>query len=106
MPCNYKKTNGIDLAAWIKRIRTYRKNGIQKSYLTEERIAELDKMGMIWNIPDYLWEENFAGALDFYQKNGHLDIPSNWNVDQAAKKFKSRQNPNGCSANNRTNCTP
>lgn len=78
VPCDYKKANGIDLAAWIRRIRSYRKSGIQKGYLTEERIAELDKMGMIWNIPDYLWEENFAGALDFYRQNGHLNIPAEY----------------------------
>ena len=75
VPYDYKKINGIDLATWIRRIRTYRKSGIQKGYLTEERIAALDKMGMIWNVPDYLWEEIFIGALEFYQKNGHLDIP-------------------------------
>lgn len=78
VPCDYKKTNGIDLAAWIRRIRSYKKSGIQQGYLTEERIATLDSMGMIWNVPDYLWEENFAGALDFYQKNRHLEIPVNY----------------------------
>ena len=75
VPCHYKKTNGVDLAAWIRRIRSYRKSGIQTSYLTEERIAALDKMGMIWSVPDYLWEENFAGALEFYRQNGHLNVP-------------------------------
>ena len=75
VPSDYKKRDGVDLAAWIRRIRSYRKSGIQKSYLTAERIAELDKMGMIWNILDYLWEENFAAALDFYRHNGHLNIP-------------------------------
>lgn len=78
VPCGYKKINGIDLAAWIKRIRSYRKSGIQNTYLNEERIAELDRMGMIWNVPDYLWEENYAGALDFYRENGHLNIPADY----------------------------
>lgn len=78
VPCDYKRKNGVDLAAWIRRIRSYRKNGIQQAYLTKERIAELDKIGMIWNISDHLWEENFAGALDFYQKNNHLNIPSDY----------------------------
>ena len=40
-----------------------------------KRIALLDEIGMIWNVPDYSWEENFAGALAFYRKHGHLDIP-------------------------------
>lgn len=78
VPCDSEKTNEVDLAAWIRRIRSYRKSGIQNGYLTEERIAALDKMGMIWSVPDYLWEENFTGALDFYRKNGHLDIPADY----------------------------
>ena len=78
VPYEYKTENGVDLAAWIRRIRTYKKSGIQNTYLTAERIAALDEMGMIWSVPDYLWEANFAGALDFYRKNGHLDIPADY----------------------------
>lgn len=78
VPYGYITKNGVDLAAWIRRLRTYRKSGIQNTYLTKERIASLDGMGMIWSVPDYLWEMNFAGALAFYRKNGHLDIPSDY----------------------------
>lgn len=85
VPCDYKKSNGTDLADWIRRIRSYRKSGIQKTYLTKERIAVLDKMGMIWNVPDYLWEENFAGALDFYRQNGHLNIPADYCASNGLK---------------------
>ena len=76
VPSNYKDTDG--LVAWIQRVRTYRKSGIQSSYLTDERIAALDEIGMIWSVPDYLWEENYAAALDFFKNNGHLDIPSDY----------------------------
>ncbi|MBQ2988583.1 MAG: Helicase associated domain protein [Clostridia bacterium] len=78
VPHAYQTKSGVDLAAWIRRIRTYRKSGIQNTYLTGERIALLDEMGMIWSVPDYLWEANFAGALDFYRENGHLDIPAEY----------------------------
>lgn len=74
----YRSKNGVDLAAWIRRIRTYKKSGIQNTYLTKERIAALDEMGMIWSVPDYLWEMNFTGAMDFYRQNGHLDIPTDY----------------------------
>lgn len=85
VPKNFAKSNGVDLAAWIRRIRSYRKHGIERSYLTDERIAELDKMGMVWDVPDYLWEENFSGAEDFYKKNGHLDIPANYRAFNGLK---------------------
>lgn len=85
VPMDYPPKNGVDLAVWIRRIRSYRKSEIQKGYLTDERIAELDRMGMIWDVPDYLWEENFAGAVEFHRKNGHLDIPAAYLSDNGLK---------------------
>ncbi len=68
--------SGVRLGAWICQIRTYRKSGIQKAYLTEERIEALDGIGMIWDIPDYLWEENYTECLRYYREHGNLDIPN------------------------------
>ena len=68
--------SGVRLGAWICQLRTYRKSGIQKSYLTEERIQALGKIGMIWDVPDYLWEENFMECLRYYREHGDLDIPN------------------------------
>ena len=68
--------SGIRLGAWICQLRTYRKSGIQKAYLTKERIEALDGIGMIWDVPDYLWEENFAECMQYYREHGNLDIPN------------------------------
>ena len=68
--------SGIRLGAWITKLRTYRKSGIQKAYLSEERIRLLDGIGMIWDVPDYLWEENFAECMEYYREHGNLDIPN------------------------------
>ena len=73
---NTRTDSGIRLGSWICQLRTYRKSGIQKSYLTEERIQALGKIGMIWDVPDYLWEENFAECLQYYREHGNLDIPN------------------------------
>ena len=78
IPKDYKKVGGYDLFSWISRMRTYRKSGIQHSYLTDERIALLDRIEMIWSVPDYLWEENYTAVLEFYRNNGHIDIPSKY----------------------------
>lgn len=78
VPHNYRKIGGIDLASWVRRMRFYRKSGVQHSYLTKERMLALDEIGMIWSVPDYLWEENYAGALYFYKKNGHLNVPADY----------------------------
>ncbi len=70
--------DGIDLGAWICRFRTYRKSDIRHSYLTAERIALLDKIGMIWDVPDYIWEENFSECMEYYRSHGNLNIPCSY----------------------------
>ena len=67
--------HGVDLGKWLVQLRSYRKSGICTAYLTDERIKSLDEIGMVWDVPDYLFEKNFAAALDYYRKNGNLDVP-------------------------------
>lgn len=70
---NYK---GVELSRWISQLRNYRKSGIHTSTLTPERIADLDKIGMIWDVPDYLWETYYNSAVLYHKQNGNLDVPS------------------------------
>lgn len=69
------KYKGVALGRWIAQLRTYRKSGIQSAYLTPERIAALDGIGMVWDVPDYLWERNFASAVEYHREHGDLNIP-------------------------------
>lgn len=71
----YIDENGVDLGRWIAQIRVYRKSGIRNRMLTEERIAALDKIGMIWSVPDYLFETNYAAAVRYHREHGNLDVP-------------------------------
>ena len=75
------KYEGVALGRWIAQLRTYRKSGIQSAYLTPERIAQLDKIGMIWDVPDYLWERNFAAAVEYHRQHGNLEVPADY-VDE------------------------
>ncbi len=77
--------SGARLGAWICQLRTYRKSGIQKAYLTEERVKMLDEIGMIWDVPDYLWEENFMECLQYYRMHGNLDIPNAYRSPRGLK---------------------
>ena len=43
-----------------------------------ERIAALDALGMVWTVPDYLWEENYAACMAYYRAHGNLDVPSGY----------------------------
>lgn len=77
--------SGFRLGAWIGRLRLYRKRGICCSYLTEDRIQLLDEMNMIWDAIDYLWQRNYLAAKEYYQTNGHLDVPINYVTQDGIK---------------------
>lgn len=71
-----KAYHGVKLSRWIARLRNYRRNEICSAYLTNERIKLLDEIGMVWDVPDYLFEKNYAALLEFYRENGNADVPS------------------------------
>lgn len=66
------------LGKWISRLRSYRKSGIKSSYLTEERIKELDAIGMVWDVPDYLWEKNYQAAAAYSREHGNLNVAASY----------------------------
>lgn len=69
---------GYALGKKICQIRSYRKSGIKNSYVTDERIKKLDEIGMVWSVPDVIWERNYLAALEFFMENGHLDPPNDY----------------------------
>ncbi len=69
------KYQGVELGKWLAQLRTYRKSGIRTSYLTPEREAALEEIGMVWDVPDYLWEQNYHAAVRYHREYGDLDVP-------------------------------
>ena len=76
VPAGYRTETGLKLGSWLSNLRTYRKSGLRKNYLTEERISALDGLGMEWSVPDYLFERNYAAALEYWKEHGDLDVPA------------------------------
>ena len=76
VPAEYRTEAGLKLGSWLSNLRTYRKSGLRKNYLTEERIKALDGLGMEWSAPDYLFERNYAAALEYWKEHGNLDVPA------------------------------
>lgn len=72
---DYVAPSGLALGQWVQHIRSYRNARIQTSYLTPQRIQDLDNLGMIWDKLDYLWEQNYQAATEYYQKNRNLKVP-------------------------------
>ncbi len=76
VPAEYRTETGVKLGSWLSNLRTYRKSGLRKNYLTQERISALDGLGMEWSVPDYLFERNYAAALEYWKEHGNLDVPA------------------------------
>ena len=72
----YVCDDGFKLGSWICRLKDRRagKNGLQP--LTEEQIARLDRIGMVWVSKfDDQWENAYAEARKWFEKNGSLEVP-------------------------------
>ena len=67
--------HGVKLERWLAKLRSNRKSGIQTDFLTPERIDALDQLGMVWNIPDFIWEQNYHAAVAYYKEHGNLKVP-------------------------------
>lgn len=74
----YVDEEGVDLGRWISQLRVYRKSGIKSKRLSEEHIKDLDAIGMVWDVPDYLWELNFAAAVQYHHEHGDLNVPARY----------------------------
>ncbi len=75
VPVGYVTPEGTPLGRWLKNLRAYRKSGCRSRYLSEEHMAALNGLGMIWDVPDYQWEQNFAAAMEYHREHGDLAIP-------------------------------
>lgn len=78
VPATNNKVYGIRLGPWLAQLRVHRRSGIRSAYLTPDRIAALDAIGMVWEVQDYLWERNYNAAVRYHCAYGHLDVPTNY----------------------------
>ena len=74
----YVTKTGLNLGAWIARLRILRKNQSQQRYLTPERIQALDEIGMVWDVADHLWQQYYGACLTYYHAHGNLNIPAKY----------------------------
>ena len=74
VPGKYVDPDGYPLGQWIIKTRQQKLNG----RLKEERIAQLDKIGMVWSVFDVKWEKAYALAVAYYEQNGNLNMPRSY----------------------------
>jgi hypothetical protein len=62
---------GFPLGQWTADARRFYARG----RLAEDRVAQLEKLGMVWSHYDVSWEEGLAAARGWAEENGHLLAP-------------------------------
>lgn len=71
VPKKYRTDSGFALGNWIINARRNRIDG----RLTQDRIQELDELGMSWNAFDAKWEQGYALAAKYAAENDDLNVP-------------------------------
>lgn len=59
------------LARWI----SYNRHKYHKGTLPQERIDQLETLGMVWNPHEADWQEWYSQLQDFYKQHGHTLVP-------------------------------
>ena len=78
---SYITDDGYKLGAWLNNQRTKYKTG----KLSNERIAELEKIGMIWDKNEAKWQENYNCALLYFKQNQNLNIKQDYVTKDGVK---------------------
>ena len=81
VPAKYKTKDDYPLGKWINNARKRRNDG----KLTEERIRQLDQLGMIWSVFDAKWEQGYALAMNYAARHGDLNVPINYTTEEGEK---------------------
>lgn len=81
VPAKYKTKDDYPLGKWINNARKRRNDG----KLIEERIRQLNQLGMIWSVFDAKWEQGYALAMNYAAKHGDLNVPVNYTTEEGEK---------------------
>lgn len=79
VPSKYT-VDGIWLNKWLNEQRQIYIGNRKGKNLTDEQISRLTAIGMVWEnrkqvINETLWNERYTEIKQFYDKNGHLNVP-------------------------------
>ena len=75
VPKLYTTPSGLSLGVWLVTQRRVREGQTQGN-LTEQQIARLDSIGMVWgNRDDRQWNEGYQKARRYFDAHGDLNVP-------------------------------
>lgn len=81
MLVSYTAPDGFPLGAWISKQRSYRRRG----WLSADRIAELDALGMVWDEFDRRWQRGVTALRTYVREHGDGRVPQRYVTDDGFK---------------------
>lgn len=93
IPKGYVTENGLALGNWILTQRKVRQGKVS-GILTEEQIAKLDILGMVWeNVSDHIWLTAYEELKEYVRKQGSADVIDRYRTETgfALGRWVSRQ---------------
>lgn len=85
VPNAYVDENGVKLGKWLGTLKVQRKRGGKGRYLTPDRIAALDWLGMVWDVDAFQWEQKFQAAQRYFEENGDLEVPTRYEAPDGVR---------------------
>ena len=82
IPLDYVTEDGIKVGDFIMRLRNARKNNKPYRYLTEDNIAQLDSLGMIWDVAEYMQQKKFELLERYRDEHGDINNMPRGYVDE------------------------
>ena len=78
VPKLYTTPSGLSLGVWLVTQRRVREGQLQGN-LTEQQIARLDSIGMVWgNRNDRQWNEGYQEVRRYFDAHGDLNVPAGY----------------------------
>ncbi len=80
-PKDYICEDGYNLGTWLSRMRQQKNGSIKNTMLNEARIAQLEAIGMVWDVHEGRWEDGYRAACRYHAQHGNLNVPSTFVTD-------------------------
>lgn len=85
VPNAYVSPDGVKLGKWLGTLKVQRKRAGRGRYLTPDRIAALDRLGMVWDVDKFQWERKFQTAKNYFQEHGDLEVPTRYETSDGVR---------------------
>jgi hypothetical protein len=89
----FKEEKYLGLGKWLNEQRTYYKK--KRAFLSEDRIALLEDIGVIWDMNIFNFDKIIKNLLDYKSEFGDFNVPSNYKPNKNFGNYVYRLKTNG-----------